>query len=583
MKSRLMLLVVLAFWMIPMNAQVAIPGDALAIADCTVKADGTEGFDSWFMEKKATEKKATLNGFVMPADSIKFPNVPDCSFFKWSKQMFLWLTSPDPDSRSGGRIFDSHAFFDVLPPVPDPSLGSGRMSRTLVPHKDGMIRDDAISIRTAKEGPRGLPVIRDKDGRFFELEQVPLSSGGMPVIPGRRGAPTEIYDILRSRNGKAVFLDGARKQLRPLLGARIAAAGRYAIERVQEFRLKNGKDVFVNPTGEVIEVDPGQADQGVLLTQSEHLVYYITMVNDVFAYYRTMLGPLPPAGSERLTNATFPTKQEELDPIIDFADTHDFADTQRKDGKLLHGSVLAVEVKAAFVELTAVEDRNKYITIEAMVPTYDTSDMKWTKTRETKKITLALVGMHVVGSAAGHPEMIWATFEHLNNAPNAPYDYVRDLSYTPVAAPRDTSGTWTFCDRTCNPSPNEKRAVMDNGDIKVAAGSNKIGPSNIRRENPWGKPGKDNASSNTRVISIHNSVDAIMESKMPTDVRRNYYMVGATWLDTKTKAPGGTTQLSNTTMESFQQGKNCLECHQGSNAAGVSHIFRDIKPLDPTK
>jgi hypothetical protein len=38
-----------------------------------------------------------------------------------------------------------------------------------------------------------------------------------------------------------------------------------------------------------------------------------------------------------------------------------------------------------------------------------------------KTVNLAMVGMHVVGSTKGHPEMIWATFEHIGNAPNDDY------------------------------------------------------------------------------------------------------------------------------------------------------------------
>jgi len=79
---------------------------------------------------------------------------------------------------------------------------------------------------------------------------------------------------------------------------------------------------------------------------------------------------------------------------------------------------------------------------------------------------------------------------------------------------------------------------------------------------------------------------------MPSgDVRRNYFMVGATWTDGG-RAPIGTnergaTQLSNSTMETFQQGaddttlngsSNCFSCHK-SNTTAVSRIFKSLKPL----
>jgi hypothetical protein len=32
---------------------------------------------------------AALNGVVNPANSVSFPNTPNCSFYQWSYQMFL--------------------------------------------------------------------------------------------------------------------------------------------------------------------------------------------------------------------------------------------------------------------------------------------------------------------------------------------------------------------------------------------------------------------------------------------------------------------------------------------------------------
>jgi hypothetical protein len=48
-------------------------------------------FNSWF-ESGAV----SLNGAVKPANSVTFPDIPNCSFYKWSEQMFLWLGSQIP-------------------------------------------------------------------------------------------------------------------------------------------------------------------------------------------------------------------------------------------------------------------------------------------------------------------------------------------------------------------------------------------------------------------------------------------------------------------------------------------------------
>ncbi len=58
-----------------------------------------------------------------------------------------------------------------------------------------------------------------------------------------------------------------------------------------------------------------------------------------------------------------------------------------------------------------------------MIPVYDKSNpQKWVQTGQ-RKATLGLLGLHIVGSVQGHPEMIWATFEHFGDTPNAAYSY----------------------------------------------------------------------------------------------------------------------------------------------------------------
>ena len=64
-------------------------------------------FASWFQSGNPM-----ANGVVNPANGLTFPNAPNCSFYQWAAQMFLWLTSPAPSVYGGGsRIFQ---FADVL-------------------------------------------------------------------------------------------------------------------------------------------------------------------------------------------------------------------------------------------------------------------------------------------------------------------------------------------------------------------------------------------------------------------------------------------------------------------------------------
>ena len=80
------------------------------------------------------------------------------------------------------------------------------------------------------------------------------------------------------------------------------------------------------------------------------------------------------------------------------------------------------------------------------------------------------------------------------------------------------------------------------------------------------------------------------------DVRNNYFMTGATWTPGGQPPNGsnsvGTSQLANTTMETFEQGpdntttngtSNCFDCHSPFTVppimTDVSHVFSALKSL----
>jgi hypothetical protein len=252
------------------------------------------------------------------------------------------------------------------------------------------------------------------------------------------------------------------------------------------------------------------------------------------------------------------------------------------------------------VEASGLANPSEYLTMTASIPTYDTSSTTtWTPIGH-KTVKMALVGMHVVGSAAGHPEMIWATFDHKNNAPNATYKY-NSTSGLQTVNP-DFTNAYLFC--AANPAPaslNSVRMTAGAGGTIVALPTLTIGPSNIIRGNAWGavdgvgpNPLGNSAFSNTELISMTNG---FRDKLLTGDVRKNYMLTGSTWTingaapTTNFGNPGnpgivagrtvGTSQMANTTMETFQQGSptsfsafgnTCFSCHQ-SNDVDVSHIY----------
>ena len=74
-------------------------------------------------------------------------------------------------------------------------------------------------------------------------------------------------------------------------------------------------------------------------------------------------------------------------------------------------NALAIEVKSSWVLAAGLPNLSSYIIITATIPIYNQATPNlWTPTGQ-QTAQLALVGIHVIGSAAGHPEMVWATRE----------------------------------------------------------------------------------------------------------------------------------------------------------------------------
>ena len=613
-------------------AKTPVPTDPVTTG-CFVSA--TE-FKTWFETVQSTVP-VTLDAVVKPADSVNFPDTPNCSFYKWSEQMFLWLNSPAPPTYGGGggRIFNSPAFYDVSPL-------DANFDRTLIPHPSGSSTLGNLSLRAAQVGPHGLPVIMDKRGTMLEIERPQVGPTGKQLILSDKGDPVEIERITMGENKKPIFFDktgnvipGAKplvqKSLQDVNQALIAQ--RFTVDKIQ---------VLLGPSGNVIDVEQGQADGSILMAQNGSLVYYQAMVNDVYAYFLTGVKTTG-AGKFNPTPTRFPTTSGDLTLITNFAinfggkpSPNPFPDPE----------ALAIEVKTAWVEAAGLTNPGNYIIMTATIPTYDGPPASqhpnttiWTPNGQ-KTVPMALVGMHVVGSTGGqfhsgtgitgHPEMIWATFEHENNAPNAKYNYDSTSILQPVKTVNPTfSAPYLFCAATPNlstlnqPHMTEDPNPLNPGGIAALSGFT-ISPSNTIRGNPWGAnagvapnpvPNIANASvtrSNSELISINNNVRGMLNSN---DVRNKYIMTGATWtifgggfngnfgkpgnVTTATGTAVGTSQMANTTMETYQQAldptthnttfntfsNNCFSCH-GTNTTSVSHIFstpghppQGLKPL----
>ncbi|MDH5670685.1 MAG: hypothetical protein OEZ06_00955 [Myxococcales bacterium] len=225
--------------------------------------------------------------------------------------------------------------------------------------------------------------------------------------------------------------------------------------------------------------------------------------------------------------------------------------------------------------------------------------------KSCKTVTLGLVGLHVVSKTANHPEFIWATFEHKNNAP--------DCTALDAAAP--LPGGYTFFDTAQYDACKAPQCTNT-----FAPGT----PAMVCREHPWGDSnlgsypnGNDcNADPNQRICqpavreamtantqamqAINASASsAIVQSSGYDKVWANYELVGNLWarggaVPPITQAQAGSLSAANTVMETFVQNgqagvinpSNCFTCHDMVSSegianlppAGLSHIFRELAP-----
>ncbi|MEM6718453.1 MAG: hypothetical protein AAF611_03960 [Bacteroidota bacterium] len=461
-----------------------LPADVLQ--SCTVSSTD---FSSWFSSKAISK-----NGSVNAANSLTAVHNNNCDFYKWSEQMFLWITSPNTSGDySSGTVMESASFYTVS------TLVDG--VRTLIPHKKGQVISAVANTQ--------------KNDTFIETEEAQAGTD----------------DVLMAQNGS--------------------------------------------------------------------LIYYITMVNDVYAQF--LNGVANSGGS--VGGNEFPTTKAQLAAIIAFAKTQGIT--------VKDPNTLTMELKTSWVDASTLTDTSNYITMNAIVPKYDTSDnTKWTPTGSEEK-KLAMIGVHIVGTIDGHPEMVWATFEHVDNSPNLAYTYLDTQSKTKTQ-PADTGNDWLLNGKSSDTIYNQshmffcnsyeiKQKACDVENAIVAHTGHTISPSNTKRTRPWGvsedgAPNPENdsaAASNSEVISTNNSV---LSQLTDGDLRKNYIFIGATWTDGGAPPNGqsysadhqdagvsiGTSQLANSTMETYVQGTtNCFSCHRSFTKpnlepADLSHVYSDL-------
>jgi hypothetical protein len=199
------------------------------------------------------------------------------------------------------------------------------------------------------------------------------------------------------------------------------------------------------------------------------------------------------------------------------------------------GDVPAIKVKAAWKVMggagsTQPDNPAQFYTTQAFV--YDPG------TGQCSVQTMGLVGLHVVMKTAQLPQWSWATFEHVNNAP--------DQQPGPVAGVQ-----YNFYNPKCPPATCPVNAPPS------SAGSTT--PTQVMRVTPVSSDAP-NAMFQTALKTLR-----------ADNVWQNYMLVDAQWSGTRTPlgVPSQPQFLANTTMETYVQGPTgtdstphgCINCH----------------------
>jgi hypothetical protein len=272
-----------------------------------------------------------------------------------------------------------------------------------------------------------------------------------------------------------------------------------------------------------------------------------------------------------------------------------------------------VEIKSAWQIVDSNHPPAGYFVTKAKVPRLTAkSGTDVAPDGTLRDVTVALIAIHIAFTMEGHPEMIWSTFDHLGHdcSGNVAQDNVPSLADLPGKVSDDvpvSPCSWNLYKANTTkgqsnntPSTSTLVSAFDEGSQTFTKSGTTLQTS-IVRSFPGSK--QDDPKPDDELTALNQSMSGAFQ--IPTeanDVRRNYQLVGAVWMDDplgghppqpglfkagmKIKnaqgigpdTPGamnaGEDGLSSVAMESFSQtdSPNCFSCHdtQHTRAGGIN-------------
>lgn len=184
-------------------------------------------------------------------------------------------------------------------------------------------------------------------------------------------------------------------------------------------------------------------------------------------------------------------------------------------------------------------------------------------------VTVALIGLHVVGYTVNHPEFLWGTFEHQLNSPVTP-----DNTFTPSPTTSNPNSYTLYNGGTPYSAVND---AVTPPTLVLNEATQKLTPTtNVVLENATGGEANPNGADN--VIAVNGSAKrSVAGFPAPQSAFASYNLIGTVWMlpntynlsSNQANAVGSIT-LANSTAETFFQVpknapvtaiQNCFTCH----------------------
>jgi hypothetical protein len=229
---------------------------------------------------------------------------------------------------------------------------------------------------------------------------------------------------------------------------------------------------------------------------------------------------------------------------------------------------------------------------------------------KTVTVKVALVGLHVVGITVGHPEFLWATFEHKDNSPQTPDNTFSTSGSDPKNYTFYKGGTSFTQVNTANtqPTPATKQTPV----LSFNVSQQKFSPAtNAVLENKTG--GESFSPLGPQNISNLNTASQTFLAKQSKGqaLFANYNLIGTVWFSSNTYVDSnpnypnldqvngvGSVNLANVTAETFEQVasnsdikkvQNCFLCHNAQSYTfstpalsarriAISHVLAENSP-----